>query len=89
VIGVERLGWFSADVVIAARRSFTRFKFAADRSGWALVWNPVDSEIAIREGETFRLLLARRCAQPGMLLNFDAIAENPAFEARWRGVEGE
>jgi hypothetical protein len=24
-----------------------------------------------------------------MLLDFDAIAENPAFETRWRGVERE
>ncbi|MEA3063422.1 MAG: hypothetical protein QOJ94_3203 [Sphingomonadales bacterium] len=85
VIGVERLGWFSADLVIAARRAFTRRRTAGQRSGYALLWCPLDSEIAIRKGETFRLLLPRRCAQPGMPLEFDAIAENPAFEARWPG----
>jgi hypothetical protein len=89
VIGVDRLGWFSADVVIAARRSFTRFKFAADRAGWSDIWCPCDCEIAILEGETFRLLLPRRDARPGLRLDFDAIAENPAFAARWRGVERE
>jgi hypothetical protein len=88
VIGVERLGWFSADVVIAARRTFTRrrparggFRFRVARLG-------LEAEIAIRQGETFRLLLPGRDAQRGLLLDFDAIADNPAFEAGWRGGGG-
>jgi hypothetical protein len=89
VIAVERLHWFSADVVIAARRAFTRRRTAASRHFYRVVpYEPSDSEIAIRQGETFHLLLPRRLATPGRLIDFDEIAENPAFEARWRGVEG-
>jgi hypothetical protein len=88
VVAVERLGWFSADLVVAARYAFTRRMDRADRARWALLWCPFDSEIAIRQGETFRLLLPRRYAKVGTLVAFDEVAENPALADRWRGVEG-
>jgi hypothetical protein len=88
VIGIERLGWFSADLVIAARRAFTRRRSPAQRGFRIVAYVPFDSEIAVRQGETFHLLLPRRYAKAGRLIDFDEVAENPAFEARWRGVEG-
>jgi hypothetical protein len=90
VIGVERLGWFSADVVIAARHAFTRRRDALTRHFYRITpYEPFASEIAIRAGETFHLLLPRRLARQGQRIDFDEMADNPAFEARWRGVEGE
>jgi hypothetical protein len=43
VIAVERMGCFSADLVIAARCTFTHSKSAPDRAGWAEFWCPLDS----------------------------------------------
>jgi hypothetical protein len=87
-VAIERLGWFSADLIIAARYSFTRRMHRADRARWALLWCPFDSEIAIRQGETFHLLLPRRYAKVGRPVALAELAENPALAERWRGVEG-
>jgi hypothetical protein len=82
------MGWFSADLVIAARYAFTRRRSPAQRGFRLITFVPFDSEIAIRQDETFRLLLPRRYAKVGTLVVFDEVADNPALAERWRGVDG-
>lgn len=88
MVAVERLGWFSADLLIAARYAFTRRLDRARRGAFAGLYCPTEAEIAFRQGETIPLLLPRRHAKVGQLVAFDEVAENPALADRWRGVEG-
>lgn len=88
VVSIERRGWFSADLLLAARYAFTRRMDGMRRFGLT-AYCGLDCEISFRQGETLSLLLPRRFAEPGRLVAFEEVAENPAFEARWVGVERE
>lgn len=92
VLAVERRGWFSHEATIAARYAFTRSGWPPRRWCYSLTssrWTGgLEPQLALKAGESFRLLLPRRLAQPGRLIAYEEIAGNPALFERWSAVPG-
>jgi hypothetical protein len=87
---VERRGWFSHEATIAARYAFVRDGWPP-RSWFAgplrmAGWVRMEPEFSVAAGETFRLLLPRRLAEPRRLIAYEEIAGNPALTEHWTGV---
>lgn len=87
---MERRGWFSHEATIAARYGFTRSGWPQRGWGWGVrvrrIAVDLEPQFSMKAGETVRLLLPRRLAQPGTLIGYEEIAGNPALFERWSGA---